>query len=692
MGRLVLKSTFRHDAACERPKRLAGFNHRGSGMKARSACRWMLLSVICCLSVPVMANGSLQGLGSLSTTSFYSSASDITPDAGTVLGQTSIDGSWRRQAFVWTPVGGMVSILPSSDPASKITETFPQAISNDGITVVGQLYDGAIFQAFRWTASSGIVRMPMTAATDVSADGSVIVGFGAGKAIRWTAAAGAVQLGTLGGAAAYANGVNADGSVVVGDSQDSSGVDQAFRWTQSGGMVSLGTMGGKSSQAWRVNTDGSVVVGSVQNSSGFNQAFRWTQSGGMVGLGTLGGNNSNAWNVSGNGLVVVGDAQDSSGTTQAFRWSAVTGMQSVSQWLGTAGVNATGWVFTGAGAANADGSVLVGKGTNPSGDTEAWLARVSPLGSGLMNPLAFNASLGSAQDVGRVAESLIRLPLDGAHHRPLMAYDFGTNACGWATVDGAQYNKEKNAGAMTAEMGSCLDYQEHRLRLGIAAGYGTLGQDLAMGSKNELDGYYALLEADYRIGERFIASLLAMQGSWDVKAVRSYVNASALDFSFGKTDAVESAVRARIDWIDAFRMGDVRVSPRFAYTWMDSRIAQYSEVGGGFPVYFSGQDHSTDEARLGIDTDWPVGSHTLLRGMVEAVHRMDGENPALNGQVIGLYRFSVPAQGTPHDWGRLGFEVEHHLSRSSLLSISLNGSSRGEDPDLSGAISFRMGF
>src|SRR5437868_2653577 len=80
----------------------------------------------------------------------------------------------------------------------------------------------------------------------------------------------------------WANGVSADGSVVVGISESGSG-GEAFRWTSGEGMVGLGYLSflpfGKNSFARGVSADGSVIVG---DSSG--QAFRWTSEDGMVGL------------------------------------------------------------------------------------------------------------------------------------------------------------------------------------------------------------------------------------------------------------------------------------------------------------------------------------------------------------------------------------------------------------------------
>src|SRR5256885_1705488 len=70
----------------------------------------------------------------------------------------------------------------------------------------------------------------------VSDDGKVVIGTSKStsgyQAFRWTAATGMVGLGDLPGGSFYSEGfgVSADGSVVVGVSSGTAG-DQAFRWT-----------------------------------------------------------------------------------------------------------------------------------------------------------------------------------------------------------------------------------------------------------------------------------------------------------------------------------------------------------------------------------------------------------------------------------------------------------------------------
>lgn len=682
------------------------------------------------LAPSLWAAGSVQGIGGFEGTGglpsgfhdspgeavIHSDAWDITPDGSIVVGSSLMatsDGNdvyGRSRAFTWTPGGDLIALVPPGGTtqyrSNDTLDYVARAVSADGHTVVGNALLVGLDRPFVWRYSTGMMfLLPETEsaiAHAVSANGSIVVGGGthfSDQAFMWTEAQGITYLETLSGySGSSAYDISADGSVIVGSvrNYNPSYTSMAFRWTEAVGMVALGDLGGGYSDAYAVSADGSVIVGSAGNAASHDEAFRWTQLNGMMGLGTLGGLNSSSLNVSANGLVVVGHAQNGAGDYEAFRWSESTGMQSVRQWLEDAGVDTTGFTFTRATAANADGSVLIGWSTelwqDPFQFGESWIARVSPFGSGIMNPQSFNDSLTGAQDLPRASEYLLNLPMNGAHHRPLMAYDFGTDACGWVTADHAKYTRETDAEANTAEFGSCIDYLDDRLRIGIAAGKANLDQDLALGGSNDLDGYYVMIEADYRFAEQLIGSLLVMQGEWDVDADRAYLNGASVDVSSGNTDITELAVRARLDWMNAFALGAVQFSPRVAYTWTDTKVDDYAETGGGFPVYFGRQSHNTDELRAGLDADWAISKALTLRGMLEGIYRFDDEGDDLQGQVIGLYSVTRPYEDTNESWVRAGAELEYRLGEYSLISVSLNGASRGEDPDVSGAISFRMAF
>ena len=125
-----------------------------------------------------------------------------------------------------------------------------------------------------------------------------------------------------------ASDVSADGSVVVGSGVDSQGNTKGFRWTSAGGMVDLGSLPGHpNSNAASVSADGSVVAGTSVSPNAQSEAFRWSSQTGMVGLGTLAPSiGSVGTAVSGDGSTIVGYGETPAGETEAFHWTASTGM------------------------------------------------------------------------------------------------------------------------------------------------------------------------------------------------------------------------------------------------------------------------------------------------------------------------------------------------------------------------------
>jgi probable HAF family extracellular repeat protein len=154
-----------------------------------------------------------------------------------------------------------------------------------------------------------------------------------------------------------------------------------FIWPAFGaapGFQGLGDLPGASfySGAQGISADGSVVVGRSYSASG-EEAFLWNAVNGMVGLGDLPGGlfYSRAYGVSADGSVVVGWGNSSSGQ-EAFYWTADSGMQSLKDILENSGLDLTGWTLGVANGLSADGLTVVGYGTNPQGNEEAWIATI----------------------------------------------------------------------------------------------------------------------------------------------------------------------------------------------------------------------------------------------------------------------------------------------------------------------------
>jgi probable HAF family extracellular repeat protein len=230
------------------------------------------------------------GLGS-PTGGNLSRAFAISGDGSTVVGTGLNSTGAGNSSFVWNARTGFGPI-PGAPP-NAFGINVPLAVNANGSIVGGGVPNtGAVL----WSAAAGQVKLtPSGETTGVSANGFVAVGAVAvgshEEAFRWTASTGAVRLGLLPGALdSGATAVSANGSTVVGSVQRYGDIgDEAFRWTASTGMKGLGWLPGDNfSEALAVNAKGSVIVG-VSGVSGSNdfQAFLWTKQTGMISIQSL---------------------------------------------------------------------------------------------------------------------------------------------------------------------------------------------------------------------------------------------------------------------------------------------------------------------------------------------------------------------------------------------------------------------
>ena len=300
-------------------------------------------------------------------------AKGVSNDGSVIAGYAQLFGGAYSGAAIW--VGSTDPQQPAGASAGGGFSAEAVGVSADGAVVAGS----RIQSAFRWTQSGGSQFMSnlsggsFTSARGISGNGSVIVGVGdtnAGpftqtwqRAFRWNSDGSTQQLGSLHPYDhSYANAVNFDGGVIVGES-----ASQAFRWTADGGMTGLGFLSGtSSSKALAVNVDGSVIVGR----SG-SLAFRWTATGGMQALGSIWSGAYEANAVSADGSLVVG-WHGSSYT--AMIWDAAGEAMMLSQYLSDRGVDLSGWsALYNAYGMSGDGRFIVGWGSY-QGQNRAFIA------------------------------------------------------------------------------------------------------------------------------------------------------------------------------------------------------------------------------------------------------------------------------------------------------------------------------
>lgn len=332
------------------------------------------------LSSPVIAASvtfpSFTGVGQLpGGQATYGSVFSIT-ERVSADGQTVIGGSNSSRGdvgFVWTSSSG-IQFVPNP-PGSGNTAQAVLGVSGDGTIIVG---GASGYEPFTWTSANGSVGLPgptPATAAAVSPDGQLIAGYAGTTAQN-------LQLEVWSGVSSTNTGINYlvnspigisnMGHIVAGTTTINNST-VAYTWTANSGASYLSGP----STATDISANGNVVVGSLETAGVFQPA-EWTASTGWTVLanpfGSAYGGSSEG--VSADGSVIVGELNSPSGE-QAFVWNAASGMQLVDSILTQDGVSSvTSWSLSEATDLSADGTTIVGNGTDPAGNLEGWVATV----------------------------------------------------------------------------------------------------------------------------------------------------------------------------------------------------------------------------------------------------------------------------------------------------------------------------
>jgi hypothetical protein len=314
--------------------------------------------------------------------------------------------------------------------------------------------------------------------------------------------------------------------------------------------------------------------------------------------------------------------------------------------------------------------------------------------NGVTDVPAWMSSINGQNRIYQAGVTLGELPLEGAHHRPMLSFDrMGKESQAWATGDFGSSSRTRDVHVTTGEAGVNWNVGKTGL-IGFAAGHGEQNADLAYNGSSTTKGDYALVEYDYRPeGTQWIVSLLGMVGSWESKTNRGYTSGASTDSSFGVADIISRSARLRVDAPTLLTYGGFGFAPYASYSVTQTIVGAYTETGGAFPASFGEQSHNSQEGRIGVTASKDLSAATKLLLTVEAIHRFDGVGPSLTGQdVTGGVSFSLPGVAPRADCVRFGFDVDHKLNENTLLNISAHVATVGEAHDVSAAISIRRAF
>lgn len=289
------------------------------------------------------------------------------------------------QAYRWTESGGF-QVLPMGDPLSAAI-----GISATGDAICSSRDDSTgTRNPCLWTATSGVRDLghpsdgcilddSWGSGYAVSADGSVAVGLAwycpGAQAFKWSEGAGMSGLGYPPGRSSRASDVSADGTVIVGFYESDAQGRRPARWVDDGpvDLFAGETTGG---EAYSVSSNGIWIVGDVGT-----DAMRFSDATGIDlirPIHPIGLESAFATGVSNDGTVVGVSSNPFAGTAEAFLWTPELGTRSLLAYaLECGAVIPSDIYFTSAQAISADGAVIVGEAMDTSLAVSVFMVRLT---------------------------------------------------------------------------------------------------------------------------------------------------------------------------------------------------------------------------------------------------------------------------------------------------------------------------
>lgn len=608
-----------------------------------SSLKLLLLSTVGTLSLQTPSAAFIDYLELGSLDNAYSLAYDVSANGLVVVGETSVSGAPRAQAFGWTLGSGMFSLFTTP------TQTLPfvgyssaRGVNADGSVIVGAVELGGSVpstRAFGWTPLSGMfVLAPTTigltpgvldVAEDVDASGRFVAGYSqygrtsipntiGTTAVLWdltNPSAAPLVLGDLDGGAdsaigthdfSRANAISDNGLTVVGHSVNSGDETEAFMWTQGPGMVGLGNLGFLNpvnssnefgSAAHGVSATGQFIVGQAADSATDRAGFIYdVVAATMFELNEATGHTTaNALAVSADGARIVGYSAISGAGTQAAIWDVdTTNLGSdprqavlLADILSANGVDMTGILLIQASGISADGEVVTGFGNFGNG-TEAFitsengLATVSDLIDSARGP-GYLTSQGSAllNEFNNDLMTVVR-HYDCAPMQDSSAgltQDYCLFARGGAELGLSGITADR----FTGSFGVVFPHSED-LRWGLAAGvgYSTIG-DLSQGSSVDMVIGELGIFADYGAGSPtgIRASTVVTAGLATAEIDRGIRNGRTLESYEGASSGGQLLAKARVGYGITAHENKLRLEPYVGLSVGYSRFGGYTESNGG---------------------------------------------------------------------------------------------------------------
>lgn len=287
------------------------------------------------------------------------SASTNTHLSGDGLLVVANGGASIAYAHRWEQSNSMLTLSPGEENLQSTAS----AVNRDGSVIAGSGSSSAGPRALLWDGTGAATPLAeLTAATAVSADGSIVLALDANGFVRWTAS-GVERITTLGAV----NGMSADGRRLVGTPvADDDVADRAVLDTGEG-VTFVGLPDELSSRATQISEDGQVAVGTSIDGAALVRIFRWQAGVSAVVEGLV-----EAVDVNADGSVIVGSTTEQCGSSAAI-WRSGKGTENLGCLL-PAPIVPEGWRLLRATSVSDDGRVVSGSGINPDQVLQSWVA------------------------------------------------------------------------------------------------------------------------------------------------------------------------------------------------------------------------------------------------------------------------------------------------------------------------------
>ena len=338
---------------------------------------FLLLLLTIAGSVPAFSEATFTATGVIDMI-----PTSMTDDASIVVGV----GTFGAPNLYYTEAGGAVVIGDGCGSGLS-------AISGDGTTIVGCNVDSdGKFNAAKWLGGTSWLDLGtvedgvpcdafLSGSWGLTHDGSLAVGL---VYLQQLCQAGAGTWDLINGGPATAlpklfddrssraNGVSADGSVIVGWQDQPTGERTAAKWVNGVIELILTPSGGFNGEALAVSADGNVIVG-----GGYNQhdgAWIWRPATGVQRIWER-GKSLTLLDVSDDGKTAVGFTREGAHQRheRAFLWRDRKGFILLAECLADhGGVVPEGWDLTVASLISADGTTIYGWGINPDNFVEMF--------------------------------------------------------------------------------------------------------------------------------------------------------------------------------------------------------------------------------------------------------------------------------------------------------------------------------